>query len=72
MPTDTFFGLSDEKKEKIIEAGKKEFASTTFDLTSIKKVAETRICIKSLIATPMRFLPMSSAKILFNFFIHFP
>lgn len=40
MPTDTFFGLSDEKKEKIIEAGKKEFASTTFDLTSIKNISE--------------------------------
>ena len=40
MPTDTFFGLSDEKKEKIIEAGKKEFASTTFDLTSIKNIYE--------------------------------
>ncbi len=40
MPTDTFFGLSDEKKEKIIEAGKKEFAATTFDLTSIKNISE--------------------------------
>lgn len=40
MPTDTFFGLSDEKRQKIIEAGKKEFAKCTFDLTSIKNISE--------------------------------
>lgn len=40
MPTDTFFGLSEEKRQKIIEAGKKEFSEHTFDLTSIKNISE--------------------------------
>lgn len=40
MPTDTFFGLSEEKRHKIINAGKREFSKKTFDMTSIKNIAE--------------------------------
>lgn len=40
MPTDTFFGLPEEKRQKIINAARREFAEKTFDLTSIKNIAE--------------------------------
>ena len=40
MPTDTFFGLPEEKRQKIINAARREFAEKTFDLTSIKNKAE--------------------------------
>lgn len=40
MPTETFLKLSDEKKEKILLAGKKEFARVSFPETSIKNIAK--------------------------------
>lgn len=40
MPTETFFKLPDEKKEKILLAGKKEFARVSFPETSIKNIAQ--------------------------------
>jgi AcrR family transcriptional regulator len=40
MPKETFFKLSDDKKNKIIESAKIEFARTDFDKTSIKNIVE--------------------------------
>lgn len=40
MPTDTFLKLSDEKKRKIIEAGKEEFSKVSLSEASIKNIAE--------------------------------
>lgn len=40
MPTDTFYKLSLEKKDKVINAAKKEFARVIFSETSIKNIAE--------------------------------
>lgn len=40
MPTDTFMKLSQEKKDKILHAGKKEFARVPFEETSIKNIVE--------------------------------
>ncbi|MBU5485206.1 TetR family transcriptional regulator [Clostridium sp. MSJ-11] len=40
MPTDTFFNLPLEKKNKIIEAIKKEFARVPFDKVSINKIVQ--------------------------------
>ena len=40
MPTDTFFKLSEEKRNKIIEAGKEEFSNVNIDNASIKNIAE--------------------------------
>lgn len=40
MPTDTFMKLSDEKKQKIIKAAKKEFSRVPFKETSIKKIVQ--------------------------------
>ena len=40
MPTETFFKLTEEKRKKIIEAGKDEFSSVSLDEASIKNIAE--------------------------------
>lgn len=40
MPTETFLKLSDEKKRKIIEAGKEEFSKVNVAEASIKNIAE--------------------------------
>ena len=40
MPTETFFKLSEEKKRKIIEAGKEEFSKVSLEEASIKNIAE--------------------------------
>lgn len=40
MPTETFLKLPDKKKEKILLAGKKEFARVSFPETSIKNIAQ--------------------------------
>lgn len=40
MPTETFFKLAEEKRKKIIEAGKDEFSSVSLDEASIKNIAE--------------------------------
>lgn len=40
MPTETFFKLTEEKRKKIIEAGKGEFSSVSLDEASIKNIAE--------------------------------
>lgn len=40
MPTETFFKLAEEKRNKIIEAGKDEFSSVSLDEASIKNIAE--------------------------------
>lgn len=40
LPTETFFNLPQEKKNKIIEAIKKEFARVPFDEVSINKVIQ--------------------------------
>lgn len=40
MPTETFLKLSEEKKEKIVLAAKKEFARVPFEETSIQKIVE--------------------------------
>lgn len=40
MPTDTFFKLSEQKKQKILKAAKKEFARIEFEQTSIKNIVE--------------------------------
>ena len=40
MPTETFLRLSEEKKEKIVNAAKKEFARVAFSETSIKNIVE--------------------------------
>lgn len=40
MPTDTFLKLSEEKRQKIIQAAKNEFARVTFSETSIKNIVE--------------------------------
>lgn len=40
MPKETFIKLSEEKKEKIIKAAKKEFARVPFSETSIKNIVE--------------------------------
>ncbi len=38
MPTPTFFNLSQEKKERLLKAAKKEFAHATFKDASINKI----------------------------------
>lgn len=40
MPTDTFYKLSEEKKEKIVEAGKYEFSKVPLSEASIKSIAK--------------------------------
>lgn len=40
MPKETFLKLPKEKQEKILEAGKKEFARVAFEETSIKNIIE--------------------------------
>ena len=40
MPTETFLKLTEEKRKKIIEAGKDEFSSVSLDEASIKNIAE--------------------------------
>lgn len=40
MPTDTFMKLSEEKKQKVVKAAKKEFARVPFEETSIKNIVE--------------------------------
>lgn len=40
MPTDTFMKLSQEKKDKIVSAAKKEFSRVPFEETSIKNIVE--------------------------------
>lgn len=40
MPKDTFIKLSEDKKQKILEAAKKEFARVPFSETSIKNIVE--------------------------------
>lgn len=40
MPTDTFYNLPEEKKQKIIKAAKNEFARIEFEQTSIKNIVE--------------------------------
>lgn len=40
MPTDTFFKLPEEKKQKIIEAGKTEFSQVPLNDASIKNIAK--------------------------------
>src|SRR5574344_2149582 len=40
MPTETFLKLSEEKKQKIIEAGKYEFSRVPLTEASIKNIAE--------------------------------
>ena len=40
MPTDTFLKLPEEKKQKILEAAKKEFARVPFAEASIKNIVE--------------------------------
>lgn len=40
MPTDTFLKLSEEKKEKIIEAGKQEFSQSSLSEASIKNIVQ--------------------------------
>ena len=40
MPKETFVKLSEEKKDKIIKAAKKEFARVPFEQTSIKNIVE--------------------------------
>lgn len=41
MPTDTFFKLSEEKQNKILNAAKIEFTRVPFEETSIKNIVET-------------------------------
>lgn len=40
MPKQTFMKLSEEKKEKIIKAAKKEFSRVTIEEASIKNIIE--------------------------------
>ena len=40
MPTDTFFNLPQEKKNKIIEVSKKEFSRVPISEVSIKNIVE--------------------------------
>ena len=40
MPTNTFFNLSEEKKNKIIKAANKEFARVPLEQASIKNIVE--------------------------------
>lgn len=40
MPTDTFLKLSEDKKKKILEAGKEEFSNVSISEASIKNIAE--------------------------------
>jgi len=40
MPTDTFIKLSEDKKNKIICAAKKEFSRVPFSEASIKNIVE--------------------------------
>lgn len=40
MPTDTFFKLSEEKKNKIVLSAKKEFARVSLEEVSIKNIVE--------------------------------
>ena len=40
MPKDTFYNLSDEKREKILTAAKKEFARAGIKDSSIQKIIE--------------------------------
>ena len=40
MPTDTFMKLSQEKKDEIVSAAKKEFSRVPFEETSIKNIVE--------------------------------
>ena len=40
MPTETFMKLSEEKKNKILVAAKKEFTRVPFEQTSIKNIVE--------------------------------
>lgn len=40
MPKDTFLNLSEDKKNKIINAAKKEFARVTIEEASIKNIVE--------------------------------
>ena len=50
MPTETFFKLAEEKRKKIIEAGKDEFSSVSLDEASIKKhCRESRNCQRKLL-----------------------
>ena len=40
MPTETFFKLSEDKKNKIIESAKKEFSRVPIEEVSIKNIVE--------------------------------
>lgn len=40
MPKDTFLNLSEDKKNKIIDAAKKEFARVPIEEASIKNIVE--------------------------------
>lgn len=40
MPTNTFFNLSEEKKDKILKAANKEFARVSLEQASIKNIVE--------------------------------
>lgn len=40
MPKETFFKLAEEKKEKIINAAKKEFKRVPLEQASIKNIVE--------------------------------
>ena len=40
MPKDTFLNLSEDKKNKIINAAKKEFARVPIEEASIKNIVE--------------------------------
>lgn len=40
MPKETFFNLAEEKKEKIINAAKKEFKRVPLEQASIKNIVE--------------------------------
>ena len=40
MPTETFMKLPEEKKNKILQAAKKEFTRVPFEQTSIKNIVE--------------------------------
>lgn len=40
MPKDTFFKLTEEKKQKIVEAGKNEFSRVSIDEASIRNIAQ--------------------------------
>ena len=40
MPTNTFFNLPEEKKNKILKAANKEFARVPLEQASIKNIVE--------------------------------